>query len=267
MNRLQKKCVIVTAGVHLLLLLILIVGPAFFSPKPKEDDLQVLDVIPANLIDAPFNSGVANAQPPPPVPAVTPPVPVPVVTPPEPVPPKVEPPKPVIKDPEKALTPTEKPKEVHKPQISTQLVTRPTSKASPDANKANDAARARAIRNALRKLKNNLTSATTVDMPGDSSVAYANYASAVKSIYDEAWTLPDHIANDEEITKASVTIASDGTVITARIVTPSGDENVDASVQRALERVKSIAPFPEGSTDKERTYIINFNPKTKQMLE
>ncbi|MFZ0828807.1 MAG: hypothetical protein WAO02_15420, partial [Verrucomicrobiia bacterium] len=80
MNRLQKKCVIVTAGVHLLLLVILIVGPAFFSPRPNADDLQVLDVIPANLIDAPFNSGVANAQPPPPAPA-TPPPPAPAVTP------------------------------------------------------------------------------------------------------------------------------------------------------------------------------------------
>ena len=66
MNRLQKKCVIATAGVHLLLIVILFVGPAFFYSKPKADDMQVLDVIPANLIDAAFNSGVANATPPPP---------------------------------------------------------------------------------------------------------------------------------------------------------------------------------------------------------
>jgi TonB family protein len=269
MNRLQKKCIIVTAGVHLLLLLILIVGPAFFSPRPKADDLQVLEVIPANLIDAPFSSGVANAQPPPPEP-VTPPAPrppAPVVTPPAPVAPPVEPPKSIIKEIEKALTPPEKPKETHKPVISTTLVTRTTPKTSPDASKANDAARARAIRKALQKLKNNLTSATTVDMPGNSSVSYASYASAVRSVYDEAWTLPDRIANEEEVTKASVTIASDGTVISASIVTPSGDANVDASVQRALERVKFVAPFPEGATEKERTYTINFNPKTKQMLE
>ncbi len=89
MNRLQKKCVIGTAGVHLLLIVILFVGPAFFYSKPKADDLQVLDVIPANLIDAAFNSGVANAAPPPPAPAVaqpqpqpTPPTPQPVVKPP-----------------------------------------------------------------------------------------------------------------------------------------------------------------------------------------
>jgi len=69
-------------GVHLLLGVILVVGPAFFYSKPKADDLQVLDVIPANLIDAAFNSGVANAAPLPPAPVTLPPPPppTPVVT-------------------------------------------------------------------------------------------------------------------------------------------------------------------------------------------
>src|SRR5471032_2437372 len=84
MNRLQKKCVIATAGLHLLLLVILFVGPAFFNSKPKVDDSQVLDMIPANLIDAAFNSGVKGAQPPPPTPIVTPPQPQPAPTPPAP---------------------------------------------------------------------------------------------------------------------------------------------------------------------------------------
>ncbi len=39
MNRLQKKCVIATAGLHLLLLVILFVGPAFFNPRPKAGQL------------------------------------------------------------------------------------------------------------------------------------------------------------------------------------------------------------------------------------
>ena len=68
-------------------------------------------------------------------------------------------------------------------------------------------------------------------MPGDSTVAYANYASVVKSIYDRAWTLPDSIANDDANVKVTVTIASDGTVISARIIERAGDAPVDASVQ------------------------------------
>ena len=62
MNRLQKKCAIATAGIHLLLLLILLFGSAFFSPRPKPDDTQLLDVIPANLIDAALNSGVRKPR-------------------------------------------------------------------------------------------------------------------------------------------------------------------------------------------------------------
>jgi protein TonB len=274
MNRLQKKCVMATAGVHLLLLVILFVGPAFFYSRPKADDLQVLDVIPAHLIDAAFNSGVANAQPPPPAPVAPPqpPPPMPVVTPPAPAPEKIvkaEPVKPPDKLSPDNLTPVEKPAktEPRKIQISTQPVTRPAPKNSPAADNSQQQQRqAQAIQSALRNLKSNLTPGTTIDMPGNSSVAYANYASAVKSIYEQAWVPPDNADNDEANAKVSVTIANDGTVISAHIVTPSGDAGVDASVQRTLNRVTFIEPFPDGAKEKERTYIINFNLKTKRLL-
>src|SRR5580698_8849985 len=68
MNRLQKKCVIGTVGIHLLLLLILIVGPAFYNRQPKMDDMQTLDMIPANFVDAAVNSGIQGASQPPPTP-------------------------------------------------------------------------------------------------------------------------------------------------------------------------------------------------------
>jgi protein TonB len=270
MNRLQKKCVIGIAGGHLLLVVILVVGPAFFYSRPKADDMQVLDVIPANLIDAAFNSGVANATPPPPAPVTPPqpPPPVPVVTPPAPLPEKVEKAEPV-KPPDKLspdnLMPVEKtPKnEPRKVQISTQLVARTAPKTSP-----NDAARSQAIRSALRNLKKNFTPGTVVDMPGSGSgAAYASYRDAIATVYYEAWTPPGNADNDEANTKVSVTIANDGTVISARIVTPSGDTKVDASIQRTLDRVTFIAPFPKGVVEKERTYTINFNLKAKRMLE
>jgi TonB family protein len=263
MNRLQKKCIIATAGFHLVLLLILVFGSAFFSPRPKPDDTQLLDVIPSNLIDAAFNSGVRNATPPAPV-AVPPPQPAPqpVVTPPPTLTERLE----RIFIPEPAKPVTEKPEtKPHQIQVSTQLVTRIAPKnSSPNANPQQTAW---AINNAIRNLKKNLSPGTTIDMPGDSTVAYANYASVVKSIYDQAWTLPDSIANDDENVKVTVTIASDGTVISARIIERAGDSPVDASVQRTLDRVTFIAPFPEGATEKERSYTINFNPKAKQTFE
>jgi TonB family protein len=262
MNRLQKKCVMATAGVHLLLIVILFVGPAFFYSKPKADDLRVLDVIPANLIDAEFNSGVANAAPPPPAPVVaqpqpSPPAPQPVVKPPS-----------FMQELEKVfkpepVKPAPNPESPRKIQISTQLVTRTAPKNAPDNSQ-----QARAVRSVIRDLKKNFTPGTVVDMPGNSGgAAYASYRDVIATLYYEAWTPPGAADNEEANTRVSVTIANDGTVISARIVTPSGDARVDASIQRTLERVTFIAPFPKGAVEKERTYLINFNLKAKRMLE
>src|SRR5690242_9655961 len=113
MNRLQKKCLIVTAGFHLLLVLTLVFGSAFFTQRTKTDDTQVLDVIPANLVEAAFNSGVKNAQPPAPrpveqIPIVQPPAPLPKPQP-QPEPPK---PKPVVTPPEPKPEPVKQPEPV-----------------------------------------------------------------------------------------------------------------------------------------------------------
>ncbi|HSY75050.1 MAG TPA: TonB family protein [Dongiaceae bacterium] len=272
MNRLQKKCVIATAGFHLLLLVILFVGPAFFNSKPKVDDSQVLDVIPANLIDAAFNSGVKGAQPPPPTPIVTPPQPTPIPPAPKQIVQPAPAPQPTITERlEKFFTPAPvKPapapveNQPHTPKVDLHLVTRNAPKNSTTTKPKQNS---QAAKNLAAELRSKLSTATQIDMPGESSAAYANYASVVKSIYDQAWTLPDSVANDDENVKVSVTIASDGTVISSHIITPSGDASVDNSVQRTLDRVTFIAPFPEGVTDKERTYTINFNPQLKRLSE
>jgi TonB family protein len=282
MNRLQKKCLLATAGFHLLLLVILLVGPAFFSPKPKPDDLQLLDVIPANAIDAAFSSGVKNAQPPAPTPIVAPPTPQPTPVQPEPKP-VVTPPtlmqqvekffKPAPdKLPPDDLKPVEKidPNQAHVPKINLQPVTRTVPNNSAPTVSHDDLeknAKAKALASALRALRSNLSSSTTIDMPGNSSVAQVNYASIVRSVYDQAWTVPDNVTSENENVKVSVTIASDGTVINVHIISPSADANLNASVQRTLERVTFVAPFLAGMTEKEWTRTISFNPETKKMSE
>jgi TonB family protein len=263
MNRLQKKCVIVTVGVHLLLLVILLVGPAFFSPRLKADDIHVLTVIPAMLVDAPFSSGVANAAPPPePVAPPTPPPSVPVVAPPPPVKAEREEP---VKLPDK-VKPVESVKpEPRKIQISTTLVTRSAPKNPSAAAKAQQQQRAKAFQIALQKLNSKLTSGTVVDMPGSGSVAYASYKDALGSIYYDAWT-PDGSISDEADALVRITVASDGTVLDARIITRSGDEKMDTSVQRALQRVSSVPALPDKSKVQQE-FTIQFNLKAKRMLE
>jgi TonB family protein len=276
MNRLQKKCVIATAGFHLLLLVILFVGPAFFKSEPKVDNSKVLDMISSTLVDAALDSGVKSAQPPPPTPIVTPQQPTPIPTPPAPKPivqpiPAPAPQPTLLNKLEKFFTPapanpTPAPTEdkPHTPNVDLHVVTRTAPTISKPAKTKDNS---QAVKIAAQNLRSQLSKATTVDMPGDSSASFTSYANAVKSIYDRAWTLPDSVANDDENVKVSVTIASDGGVISSHIVTTSGDTSLDNSVQHTLDRVTFVAPFPDGSTDKERTYIINFNPQLKRLSE
>ena len=274
MNRLQKKCVLATAGFHLLLLVFFFVGPAFFWAREKPDDTPVLEMIPANLVDT-ATIGVLGAQPPPapavvvshPQPQPTPPVPKPVVqiTPaPLPTPTFTERVEKFFKPaPAKpAPAPVENPP--HTPKVNLTLTTRTVPKDKPAPAKPTPD-NSKAVNSAIRALRANLSSATEIAPVGNSSVAAANYAQVVKSIYEQAWTPPADTASDDANVKVRVTIASDGTVISAQILGPSGDTSVDTSVQNTLDRVQFIAPFPSGSADKERTYIINFNLKAKRL--
>lgn len=207
MNRLQKKCLIATAGFHLTLVLVLVFGAAFFTERSKPDETQLLDVIPANLIDAAFSSGVKDAQPPPPTPPQPPqPVQQPQPQPPQPKPepvkqPDPEPVKPtptLMEKVEKFFKPTEKlPPDDLKPiepadkptkptpkkiEVNLKPVVRNTSKPTPDTTAADEAReakrlrdqRTKALKSALNSIKDNASTATTVEMPGNGSVSYAN---------------------------------------------------------------------------------------------
>jgi TonB family protein len=74
------------------------------------------------------------------------------------------------------------------------------------------------------------------------------------------------VTGDETITKVTVTIGSEGKVLSRRIIKLSGVTSMDKSVQRALELVKFIEPFEPGAKEKERTYTINFDLRAKRLL-
>ena len=56
-----------------------------------------------------------------------------------------------------------------------------------------------------------------------------------------------------------VTIGSDGKVISAKMLRHSGENRMDLSVQRTLDRIKFIEPFGPEAKEKQRTYTINFS--------
>ncbi len=278
MNRLQKKCFIASAGFHLLLLLILFVGPAFFSgSKPRNTEvLTFFDL--SKVTDGP-TTGTGNPNPIPPAPQpqireiVQPAPQLPIAQP--IVKPRVPAPQP---EPEKEVKSNERnpfaEKPPTKPQVSTRIVKGTTAKPTNSPTKDNAEAKTREqaarlaaeLRSAASILKNSLSKGTAFEMPGTGGQASVNWAQAVVSIYYDAWIPPAGLeANDEVNTKVSVTIAANGDVVSARIINASGNAVADDSVQRTLNRVKSAAPLPAGSKDKQRTIVIIFNPAVKKL--
>jgi len=265
-----------------------VVGPAFLSSKNKSDNSPILDVIPSKLIDAAFSGGGnPNATPPPPAPPA-PPVPHLATPPPPPEPTHVRqpdpPPEPVKEVRETKPDPNslETIKD-HKPRtrdIDLKPVThRPDNGKTPKPTATNTTAdnedrrvadaRKRAadlIGATARSLRNDVSPGISLETPGTGGgEAYASYDQVVISVYWHAWIPPEDTASDAAIIYASVTIESDGTVLSARITKPSRDTSVDKSVQRTLDRVTFVAPFPEGAKDKQRTYTIKFDLKAKRL--
>lgn len=272
-ERLQKKCIIASAGLHLTLLLVFFFGSGFLASR-KVEDMQVLEIVPMITTDVNVSGGGnPNAKPPPPAP-------------PQPAP--LSQPQPVAQ-PETQKTPvrTDKPdpnsletkqeKKTNKPVVNLKPVVRnPAKQTKPttnpgterDAQVRADAERRRLAGSIARSLKENLSSGTSVEMPGPGGggPTYANYKQVVGSVYYQAWIVPDDVDATAATAVASVTIARDGTVISATLARSSGNKSVDRSVQATLDRVRFIAPFPEGSKDSQRTFTINFNLTAKKAI-
>jgi len=125
---------------------------------------------------------------------------------------------------------------------------------------------AQAIAKANERLKEGFTQGTKVVIDGPGGEAYADYTQFVKSIYEDAWIVGDELTDEDSTAKVSVTIARSGRVISARIDRHSGNATLDKSVQRALDKVTFVRPFPENTSDEQRTFLINFNLKAKRLL-
>jgi TonB family protein len=293
MNRLEQKCLMASAGMHGLLILLLVVGSAFFveTEKPKPPPLPNLRVVPDFLVEGALAGGGGNPNVKPSEEKqkgetlIKPPEPTPA--PPQPKPPQ---PKPVEVKPERTTPPKEtKPdklvlKEVVRPnpnKISPNALPdwlKPVSKADREKAAAEETARQWAAnaasarqaigktRQGLQEVRRGFADGTVVTPFGPGGLAYAPYAAFVKEVYDDAWRVDD-LTDETSTCVARVTIARDGEVLSARILTPSGNSVLDRSVQRALNSVRSIGhAFPAGATEQERTFTINFNLKSKRGL-
>ena len=205
-------------------------------------------------------SATRHNQVTPPRPPARPIVQPPVVT--LPKPPKVQP-KPRPNNP-KSKTP--KPKNTAKKpsdiKVNIGHSKNHTNKTRPNPPRpVKPAINAKDVNSALKGL-NNLSAKIKVQVSGSNRAAFATYAQHVVAVYRRAWQplIPKNLAR-ARIAEVSVTISRDGRVITARIIRRTGDAALDKSVQRALDKVRSVGKsFPSGSRDAKRTFILDFTP-------
>jgi len=252
MSRLKRSCVVGSVVFHALILAMLVLGPMLLAKR--EDKVRVINLIPSEVID----KLLAPAAPAAPPPAPAPPKPK---QPKQPEPKKVQPkpkPKPVPPKPKpKKITPKPKPKP--KPKIRVNLN---SNVRKPDAQKdaAKRARQAEAKRQTvLNKLQAKLSGRTSVNVP-IGRYASANYESLIRKKYMDATIHPGAIGGDP-VVKVRLVIARNGTVLSARVTGKSGVASWDRSVQKVLDRVKFIKPFPEAMKGSQQTFSLNFNSR------
>ncbi|HZO85754.1 MAG TPA: TonB family protein [Verrucomicrobiae bacterium] len=288
MDRLQKKCLVGSTCFHAFLALLLVVGSAFFVNKDRTQAMPKVRVVPTYLIDAALAGGGGNpkiapsddqekgdtVKPLPPKPVVQqppPPKPEPKIEQPQPKPEvKPEPVKP--KQPQNTVAARTKPEASPEP-LQLKPITR-SNKEKIEAQRqaetrdrnAKAAELAKKFGNVEQSLRSGFTKGTKVEVGGPGGQAYAGYDALVKAIYDDAWDVSDSLTDDDSTARVEIVIARAGHVISAKIIRRSGNSLLDKSVQRALDKVKFVAPFPEGSRDEQRTFTINFNLKAKRLL-
>jgi len=234
MGRLKRSCVVGSVVFHALILAMLVLGPMLLAKR--EEKVRVIDLVPSEVID----KLLAPAAP--------------VAAPPAPAPPKPKQPEPKKVQPK----PKPKPKPIPpKPKIKVNLN---SNVRKPDAQKKESQKEAAKRQTALNKLQTKLSDRTSVNVPLG-RYASANYESLIRRKYMDATIHPGAISGDP-VVKVRLVIARNGRILSARVTGKSGVASWDRSVQKALDRVKFIKPFPESMKGSQQTFNLNFNSRS-----
>lgn len=276
MNRLHKHCVLVSTGLHLLLLVALLFGSGFRSKQPEQPDIKSFHMMSSSVMESLLDDPADAAGKQEPEPVIKTPVAEPPpeeIKEPEPETPKAEPAprlEPVVK-PEPTKVPAiskriERPKpEPAKPIIKVSRIYKSnTSRRKPSAK----IQQPRVPRPSVPKVTLNqnlnkvgggsrLKGVTTI-----SGSSLGKYGLLVQSAYDRQWRQPNGISSRDLTVKVKVIVAKDGSIQSAQISQSSGISAMDQSIERAIQMVQRITEAPpKGASLSNRTFILNFNLK------
>jgi TonB family protein len=275
MDRLAKKCVIASSVLHGTLVLVLLVGPAFLPAEKPIEAKQIIDFIPFKTLEASVSGG-GNPNVPQTIPQPTPPTPTPA--PPQPQrreePPKrEEPAKPEPKSEPKTEAKADdtgwKPSTKIKVSLKQTVRNTGSSTSRPTTSTSQNTDRSKVWSSAANNINKGASSPVQISEmrgPGGGGIPYAGFNDALVSAYMRAWLIPDDLASSSAKVKVTVTLSRDGRVISSRIQSRSGNSELDASVQRALDKVNFVAPFPDSVKDAQKTFWLEFDPRAKRML-
>ena len=237
MGKLKRSCLAGSFVLHTMIIALLVLGPMLLAKR--QEKVQVIDLIPSEIVDQILSPKVSVT---PPTTTQTKP------TPPKPKPVKITKPKPQIKV---NLKPT-----IRRPDSSK---VKAQQEAAERARKAN-AKRQETLNNSINRLSSNLSRSTAVNAPLG-RLAAANYESLIRKKYMDATFHPGAI-NRDPVVKVRLVIARSGNVLSAQIINNSGVTSWDRAVQKSLDRVKHIAPFPKSISGSKKTFTLNFNSRS-----
>ena len=284
----QNKCFICSLLIHASIIGVIFAGSVFaLNPfteqknrnKPeRQANLPIIQQIPQTIVDELlYNPG--GSPEPQPAPQIQTPAPPkketanPIIKKNTQTPkPKVSQPKPKKQTPKPntASTPSSKPKE--KTVTPTKTKPRQLKEISLEDLEAKQAAE-QAEKEALVKagkikrdrhesyiFSTSIRSASLGNGDGSGSgLAVANYGQIIRSRYNNAWVSPSSLKNPNLQTTAKIVILRNGTIQSSRITKYSGDASLDESVQKVLDTIIKVPPFPKSSKDTTRTYTIHFS--------
>jgi len=177
MKPLKNRCLVLSVMAHALLLIVILVGSAFKSPRSTTASAP-FELTDFKLTDLDLNTGAANSVP---QPQLAPPRPAPApsqsATAPNPV-----------RTPDLSSHPRIipiDPKNVHRRTVQTSV-----ENGSSESPSARTEFAQQKFQQALRNLSDGLSGATIVTSPGPNNVAYLNYGAYLKRLYEQSWIPP-----------------------------------------------------------------------------
>ena len=269
MGKLKRSCLAGSFVLHTMIIALLVLGPMLLAKR--QEKVQVIDLIPSEIVDQILSPKVSVTPPTTTKTKPTPPKPKPVkITKPKPTPPKPKPVK-ITKPKPKPTPPKPKPVKITKPKPQIKVNLKPTIR-RPDSSKVKAqqeaaerarkayAKRQETLNNSIKRLSSNLSGSTAVNAPLG-RLAAANYESLIRKKYMDATFHPGAI-NRDPVVKVRLVIARSGNVLSAQIINNSGVTSWDRAVQKSLDRVKHIAPFPKSISGSKKTFTLNFNSRS-----